>query len=143
LASGTSACFTEFHTLTAVTGVNEKVGRLVPIQKYNRIFNGMGTLHRSIEKDLIPVAEFERTNGNCSSNLYRESGNSDDDVLAECLQPLPFKHPVAETKYEALSWSLNMKCGTVQKWKAIKRELGYPIVWMKNDYVHFYYCVNK
>ena len=29
-----------FHTLTAVTGVNEKVGRLVPIQKYNRIFNG-------------------------------------------------------------------------------------------------------
>ena len=46
-----------FHTLTAVTGVNEKVGRLVPIQKYNRIFNGMGTLHRSIEKDLIPVAE--------------------------------------------------------------------------------------
>ena len=26
-----------FHTLTAVTGVNEKVGRLVPIQKYNSL----------------------------------------------------------------------------------------------------------
>lgn len=26
-----------FHTLTAVTGVNEKVGRLVPIQKYNTL----------------------------------------------------------------------------------------------------------
>ena len=46
-----------FHTLTAITGVNERVGRLVPIQKYNRMFNGMGTLHRSIEKGLISVAE--------------------------------------------------------------------------------------
>ena len=27
-----------FHTLTAITGVNERVGRLVPIQKYNRMF---------------------------------------------------------------------------------------------------------
>ena len=79
-----------FHTLTAVTGVNEKVGRLVPIQKYNRIFNGMGTLHRSIEKDLIPVAELreqtEIVHQICIENL--ETLN--DDVLAECLQPLPF-----------------------------------------------------
>ena len=110
-----------FHTLTAVTGVNEKVGRLVPIQKYNRIFNGMGTLHRSIEKDLIPVAELreqtEIVHQICIENL--ETLN--DDVLAECLQPLPFKHPVAETKYEALRGALNMKCGTVRNGSNQKR----------------------
>ena len=121
-----------FHTLTAVTGVNEKVGRLVPpIPKYNRIFNGMGTLHRSIEKDLIPVAELreqtEIVHQICIENL--ETLN--DDVLAECLQPLPFKHPVAETKYEALSWSFKHEMWHSAEMEAIKRDLGYPIVWMK------------
>ena len=49
-----------FHTMTAVTGVNERVGRLIPIKEYNRLFNGMGTLHRSIEKDLIPVTVLKK-----------------------------------------------------------------------------------
>ena len=113
-----------FHTLTAVTGVNEKVGRLVPIQKYNRIFNGMGTLHRSIEKDLIPVAELreqtEIVHQICIENL--ETLN--DDVLAECLQPLPFKHPVAETKYEALSWSFKHEMWHSAEMEAIKRDIS-------------------
>ena len=76
-----------FHTLTAVTGVNERVGKWVPIQKYNS--------------------------------------------LAECLQPLPFKHPVAEIKYEALSWSFKHEMWHSAEMEAIKRDLGYPIVWMK------------
>lgn len=109
-----------FHTLTAVTGVNEKVGRLVPIQKYNRIFNGMGTLHRSIEKDLIPVAELreqtEIVHQICIENL--ETLN--DDVLAESrlnilLRKLNMKH---------CRGALNMKCGTVQKWKQSKESWG-------------------
>ena len=108
-----------FHTLTAITGVNERVGRLVPIQKYNRMFNGMGTLHRSIEKEIVHQI--------CIENL--ETLN--DDVLAECLQPLPFEHPVAETKYEALSWSFKHEMWHSAEMEAIKRDLGYPIVWMK------------
>ena len=139
-----------FHTLTAVTGVNEKVGRLVPIQKYNRIFNkkvgellpikeynrifnGMGTMHRSIEKDMIPVLklkeEFEIVHQICISSL--ETLN--DDILSDCLEPLPFKHPVAEVKYEALSWSFKHEMWHSAEMEAIKRDLGYPIVWMKQE----------
>lgn len=47
-----------------------------------------------------------------------------DDVLAECLQPLPFKHPVAELNMKHCRGALNMKCGTVQKWKQSKESWG-------------------
>ena len=104
----------------------------------------MGTLHRSIEKDLIPVAELreqtEIVHQICIENL--ETLN--DDVLAECLQPLPFKHPVAETKYEALSWSFKHEMWHSAEMEAIKR-----VFRLSNrldeiiDYVLFYYCVNK
>lgn len=120
-----------FHTLTAVTGVNEKVGKLLPIQFYNRIFNGLGTLHRSIEKNLIPVSElreqFEAVNEICLDNL----ASLNDDVLSEKLEPLPFKHPMAEIKYEALSWSFKHEMWHSAEMEDIKRSLGYPIVWMQ------------
>ena len=108
-----------FHTLTAVTGVNEKVGRLVPpIPKYNRIFNGMGTLHRSIEKDLIPVAELreqtEIIHQICIENLetlmFWQSACSLS-RLNILLRKLNMKH---------CRGALNMKCGIVQKWKLSK-----------------------
>ena len=87
-----------FHTMTAVTGVNERVGRLIPIKEYNRLFNGMGTLHRSIEKDLIPVTvlkkQLETVHQICIENLE----TLHDDVLAEFLEPRPLQHPVAEIK---------------------------------------------
>ena len=77
-----------FHTMTAVTGVNKKVGELLPIKEYNRIFNGMGTMHRSIEKDMIPVLklkeEFEIVHQICISSL--ETLNAD--ILSDCLEPL-------------------------------------------------------
>lgn len=120
-----------FHAMTAVTGVNEKVGRLLPIKEYNRIFNGMGTLHRSIEKDLIPVSkmkeQLETIHQICIENLE----TLHDDVLAERLEPLPFRHPVAAIKYEALAWSYKHEMWHSAEMEAIKRELGHPIVWMK------------
>lgn len=120
-----------FHTMTAVTGVNGKVGELLPIQDYNRMFNGMGTLHRSIEKGLIPVPDLreqlETVHKICLDNLE----TLEDDILSEKLEPLPFKHPVAETKYEALSWSFKHEMWHSAEMEEIKRRLGYPIVWMK------------
>ena len=66
--------------MTAVTGVNKKVGELLPIKEYNRIFNGMGTMHRSIEKDMIPVLklkeEFEIVHQICISSLETLFGTS-------------------------------------------------------------------
>ncbi len=120
-----------FHAITAITGVNEKVGALVPINEYNRIFNGMGTLHRSLPNGFISPSrlkeQLQAVHEICLDTLEAMS----DDVLAEPLQPLPFKHPVADIKYEALSWSFKHEMWHSAEMEAIKRELGYSIVWMK------------
>lgn len=120
-----------FHTMTAVTGVNEEVGMLLPIHYYNRIFNGMGTSHRSIEKDLIPVSELREQLGAVHEICINSLDALNDDVLSDKLEPLPFTHPVAETKYEALSWSFKHEMWHSAEMEDIKRRLGYPIVWMK------------
>ena len=48
-----------FHAITCITGRNETVSKLIPVIDYVKVFNGMGTLHRSAEKHLIPVAELK------------------------------------------------------------------------------------
>lgn len=120
-----------FHAITCITGRNEKVFSLIPVVEYVKIFNGMGALHRSVEKDLIPTSklkeQFDSIHEICIENLSRLN----DDILFEPLEPIPFKHPVANTKYEALSWCFKHEMWHSAEMEAIKLALGYPIVWMK------------
>ena len=119
-----------FHAITVVTGVNEKVAKLIPLMQYNKIFNGMGTLHRSVEKDFVLPArlkeQLDAVHEICIENLSRLSDN----VLDEELEPIPFKHPVADVKYEALSWCFKHEMWHSAEMEDIKRALGYPVRWM-------------
>ena len=87
-----------FHAITCITGRNTKITELIPIVDYVKIFNGMGTLHRSVEKNLIPTYElkeqFDTIHEICIDNLSQLN----DDILFEQLEPIPFKHPVANNK---------------------------------------------
>jgi len=95
-----------------------------------KVFNGMGTLHRSAEKNLIPVAELKKqldaVHEICISSLSR----LDDRILSEDLEPIPFKHPVANNKYEALAWCFKHEMWHSAEMEAIKQALGHPIKWM-------------
>jgi len=119
-----------FHALTVITGKNEKVYELIPVAQYVKYFNGMGTLHRSVEKDFIPTAklkaEFDAVHGICIDNLNKLSDN----ILGDKLEPFPIKHPVANIKYEALSWCFKHEMWHSAEMEDIKRALGYPIKWM-------------
>jgi hypothetical protein len=46
-----------FHAITCITGRNEKVSNLIPVVRYVKLFNGMGTLHRSVRKDIISTSK--------------------------------------------------------------------------------------
>lgn len=120
-----------FHAITCITGRNEKVYDQIPIVKYVKVFNGMGALHRSLEKDLIPttklIEQFEVVHEICIENLTK----LDDAILSQELEPITFKHPVANTKYDALSWSFKHEMWHSAEMEAIKIALGYPIVWIK------------
>jgi hypothetical protein len=116
-----------FHAIIAMTGRNRKIYDLIPVAEYVNIFNGMGSLHRSVEKDLIPTSklkeQFDYIHEICINNLSRLS----DDILNE---QIPFKHPIATTKYEALSWSFKHEMWHSAEMEAIKRFLGHPIKWI-------------
>jgi len=122
-----------FHAITCITGRNEKISNLIPFIRYVRLFNGMGTLHRSVEKNIIPtfelIEQFKAVHEICIDNLAQ----LDDDILKQELEPIPFKHPVANTKYEALSWCFKHEMWHSAEMEAIKLSLGYPIVWMKDN----------
>lgn len=119
-----------FHAITVITGRNEKVYDLIPVVNYVKVFNGMGTLHRSVEKDLITTSklkeQFDTVHEICIDNLSKLT----DDILGDKLEPIPFKHPIANIKYEALSWSFKHEMWHSAEMEDIKRTLGHPIKWL-------------
>jgi hypothetical protein len=118
-----------FHVLTSITGRNDKVYTLIPVVEYVKIFNGMGSLHRSIEKDLIPTSKLKEQldiiHELCIDNLSKLP----ESILEE---KIPFKHPIAVTKYEALSWSFKHEMWHSAEMEAIKRALVHPIKWLRD-----------
>lgn len=119
-----------FHAATCITGRNEKVLNLIPIIEYAKLFNGMGALHRSIEKDLIPTAKLKRQFDTVHEICIENLSLLNDDILEEELEPIPFKHPVANNKYEALSWCFKHEMWHSAEMEVIKLALGYPIQWI-------------
>ena len=119
-----------FHAITVITGRNKEVNDLIPVVEYNKIFNGMGSLHRSVEKDLILPAklkeQFDSVHKICIDSLTRLN----DDDLDKKIELIPFKHPIAETKYEAISWCFKHEMWHAAEMEAIKRDLGHPIKWI-------------
>ncbi len=120
-----------FHAIICITGRNNKISDLISIVDYVKIFNGMGTLHRSVQKDVIQpcklIAQFNTVHEICIENLSK----LDNDILSHKLEPIPFKHPVANTKYEALSWCFKHEMWHCAEMENIKLALKHPIVWMK------------
>ncbi|MDR2968377.1 MAG: DinB family protein [Tannerellaceae bacterium] len=120
-----------FHAITCVAGRSEKVLELIPVIEYVKLFNGMGTSHRSVEKDIIPTdvlkQQFDTVHEICIDGLAK----LDDDILNWPLEPVPFKHPVADTKYESLSWCFKHEMWHSAEMEELKRTLGYPIQWLR------------
>ena len=119
-----------FHTLTVITGNNKKVLEKVPIPRYIKLFYGMGSMHRSLGDGLMKTGDlkyqFDLVHEICIENM----GKLTDDILTQPLEPIPIKHPIAKTKYEALSWSFKHEMWHSAEMEDIKRALGYPIKWI-------------
>ena len=114
-----------FHAITVITGWNEKVNRVIPVAQYNKLFNGMGTLHRSVKEEVVTAFvlknQLDAVHEICIENLLALS----DGILYTPLEPIPFKHPVANNKYEALSWCFKHEMWHSAEMEEIKRRLGY------------------
>jgi hypothetical protein len=118
------------HAITVITGRNNEVNDLIPIAEYNKIFNGMGSLHRSVEKNLILPMKLQQQLDSVYSICINGFDRLNDDDLNKPLEPIPFKHPIAETKYEAISWCFKHEMWHAAEMEAIKKDLGHPIKWI-------------
>jgi len=100
------------------------------MDRYNRLFYGMGSLHRSLSDNLIPtkklLEDLELVHTTAIDCLMKLSEGQ----LHDELEPIPFKHPRAANKYEALSWSFKHEMWHCAEMEDIKRRLGYPTKWM-------------
>ena len=120
-----------FHAICCVTGKNEAVYKIIPVQEYVKIFNGMGALHRSIEKDLISTSKLKIQLYAVHDICINSISSLNDSILSEELEPIPFNHPIANNKYEALSWCFKHEMWHSAEMEAIKVALGYSIEWKK------------
>ena len=92
-----------FHAITCITGRNPKISAY------------------KLKEQFDAIHEI------CIDNLTQLN----DDILIEQLEPIPFKHPVANNKYEALSWCFKHEMWHSAEMEAIKVALNYPIVWLE------------
>lgn len=120
-----------FHAITCITGRNDKVYDLIPVAEYVKLFNGMGTRHRSAEKDIIPAYKLKEQLNTVYDICIEGLSILNDDMLKQDLEPIPFKHPVANTKYEALSWCFKHEMWHAAEMEALKVALNYPTIWVK------------
>jgi hypothetical protein len=120
-----------FHAIICVKGRNKKVFDLIPVADYVKLFNGMGALHRSVEKDLIPTGKLKQQFDAIHEICIESLSKLNDDALNDPLEPIPFKHPVANNKYKALSWCFKHEMWHSAEMEEIKRLLGHPIKWIK------------
>lgn len=120
-----------FHAISCITGRNEVVWKTIPIISYIKLFNGMGTLHRSIEENLIVPAKLKTQLDAVHEICIHSLSQLDDSILPEAIEPIPFKHPIANNKYEALSWCFKHEMWHSAEMEAIKSALGYPTKWMR------------
>ena len=120
-----------FHQLIVISGLNAKIAEHVQIDRYNRLCYGMGATHRSLSADLIPVnklkADLEFVHQTAIDHLM----TLQEEQLVDQLEPIPFKHPMADNKYEAISWSFKHEMWHCAEMEDIKLRLGYPTKWMK------------
>jgi hypothetical protein len=118
-----------FHAISVITGENHKVLEIVPISQYEKLFKGNGTKHRSLKKDLIPTSllkqQLDAVHEICIENL----STLRDDILEDDIEPAGGKHPIANTKYEALSWCFKHEIWHGSEMEDIKKALDYPKVW--------------
>jgi len=119
-----------FHIFACALGRNQRIIDKFPIQDYSKVFRGLGSSERSVDKDYVSpdklIEYFNFVYELCLEGLAKAT----DDILLDKLEPIPFKHPVANNKYEAISWSFKHEMWHCAEMEQIKLQLGKQIKWI-------------
>ena len=120
-----------FHTLIVICGRNSKIIESIPLDRYNKICYGMGSQHRSMPNNFVSAKKLKEDLDLVFNISIENLLTLSEDQLYDKLEPIPFKHPIADIKYEALAWSYKHEMWHCAEMEELKRLLGYPIKWLR------------
>lgn len=119
-----------FHIFACTLGRNQRIFERFPVQDYSRVFRGLGSSERSVDKNYISPNTlkeyFDFVHELCLEGLDKVS----DDILFDKLEPIPFEHPIASNKYEAISWSFKHEMWHCAEMEQIKLQVGNQFKWI-------------
>ncbi len=120
-----------YHVISCAFGIEPRITERIPLRAYTKELAGLGSDHRSINKDFIsPSGLIENLNfvfDMCIEKLE----NANDEILTEDLEPTLFKNPIAKNKYDAISWSFKHEMWHCAEMEQIKISLGKQFKWIK------------
>lgn len=119
-----------FHIISCAFGRDKKIFEKIPIPEYAKIFAGLGSLSRAVDKDFITISKLKEHFEFVFNRCIEKLDNATDDILQDKLEPLPFKNPIAKNKYEAISWSFKHEMWHCAELEQIKIALGKPFKWL-------------
>jgi hypothetical protein len=116
-----------YHAIAVITGPNLVLFNDVPLKDYFPIYS---MFTKSVINELKPSPEkllMELDIVNKYANRQLETLNDAD--LDKELESTKFPHPIAKTKYDALTWNFRHEMWHLGQISTIKRILGYPTKW--------------
>jgi hypothetical protein len=116
-----------YHAIAVITGPNLALFDDVPLKDYFPIYSMFTT---SVINDLKPspdklLMELDLVDKYADKQLDTLS----DRDLDKPLEPTRFPHPIAKTKYEALTWNFKHEMWHLGQISTLKRILGNPTTW--------------
>lgn len=116
-----------YHSIAVITPPNLRIYKEVPLQDYFPIYS-MATKSTINELKPLPdtlLQQLEIVNNYAIQTI--DDLNEDD--LDNELEQTKFPHPIAKTKYEALTWSFRHEMWHLGQIATLKRILNNPVKW--------------
>jgi hypothetical protein len=116
-----------YHAIAVITGPNLDIFNVVPLKDYFPVYS---MLTKSVINDLNPTPEKLLSELIFIDNYAdKQLDKLNDEDLKEPLEQTKFPHPIAKTKYEALTWNFKHEMWHLGQISTIKRILGNPTKW--------------
>jgi len=118
-----------YHSIAVISQPELQIYKDIPLKDYIPIYS---MFTKSTDNDLRPSPETLLSHLKLMEEYAQKSiGTLTEKDLDKALEPTKFPHPIAKTKYEALTWSFRHEMWHLGQIATLKRVLGNPIDWYK------------
>lgn len=120
-----------YHIISCAFGIEPAVLEKIPVREYGKVFAGLGSPHRSVGTDFATPGELRENLDFVFDQCVDKLAHANDEMLKEELEPASFKNPIAQNKYDAISWSFKHEMWHCAEMEQIKIRLGRQFQWLK------------